>query len=173
MVLEFKYKFLLTAFLLITAWNLGTGNCFAQHCNIIYVTPGGASSGAAGSISVPASLPYAFTLVNSANSRLWLSAGNYTISNALQMISGVSMEGGFDPLTWKKTNSQQTVIFRDSTHVDTVPSRIVAVECSNISNFSIHDITIIVNDASGNSVSTYGIHIAKCSSYDISRLDVT
>ncbi len=173
MILEFRYKLILRVFLLIAAWNLGTGNSFAQQCSIIYVTPSGASSGSAGSISTPASLPYAFTLASAANNRLWLAAGNYTISNELIMISGISMEGGFDPVTWKKSNSLHTVIYRDSTHVDTVPNRIVAVECSGISNFSIHDITIIVNDARGNSVSTYGIHLAKCSSYDISRLNVT
>jgi len=174
MAFRFNFKLLFIIFLFLLNWNLETENGFAQECNIIYVSPTGASSGLAGTISNPASLPYGFTLASITNNQIRLAVGNYTISYSLPMISGITMDGGFDPANgWKKTNSLHTVIYRDSTHVDTVPNRIVAVECSNISNFSIHDITIIINDAVGNSVSTYGIHIYKCSSYDISRMDVT
>ncbi|MDO9186755.1 MAG: PKD domain-containing protein [Bacteroidia bacterium] len=174
MIFRFKYRFLFIAFLSILSWSLGTVTGFAQECNIIYVSPTGASSGAAGTKANPASLPYAFTLVNTIDNQLRLSVGNYSISNQLPMISGITMDGGFDPANnWKKTNSQQTVIFRDSTNKLPNPNRVVAVECSNISNFSIHDITIIVSDVNGISVSAYGIHVSQCSNYNLSRLTVT
>ncbi len=175
MIFKFKYKLLLIALISLPIWKTGI-SCFAQECNIIYVSPTGASSGATGTKANPASLPYAFILASSINNQLRLAVGNYTISNELPMISSITMDGGFDPANnWEKTNSQHSVIYRDSTNVDTVPSRIVAVECNNISNFSIHDITIIINDASPsiNSVSTYGIHVSNSSSYNFSRLTIT
>ena len=174
MIFKFRYILLFIVFFSPFLWKWFGGEVFAQECNIIYITPTGASSGAAGTKANPASLPYAFTLASATNKQLWLSVGNYNISNELPMISGITMDGGFDPANnWKKTNSLHTVIYRDSLNVDTVPNRIVAVECFNISNFSIHDITIIVNDVAGNSVSTYGVHIFKGSNYDISRLTIT
>lgn len=146
----------------------------AQECNIIYVTPNGATSGAAGTKAVPASLDYAFTLASPINSQLWLSVGNYTISNRLLMISGITLEGGFDPANnWHKTNSLQTVIYRDTNNIDPTPNRIVALECKSINTFNVHDITINVNDAVGESTSTYGIHITNSYDYTLSRLTIT
>lgn len=174
MIFKVKYK-LLFIILLFFSFQKG-GKVFAQECNILYVSPTGASSGAAGTKANPATLPYAFTLVSTVNNQIRLAVGNYNISNELPMISGITMDGGFDPAdNWNKTNSQQTVIYRDSTNVDTMPNRIVAVECLNISNFSIHDITIIVNDANSGikSVTTYGIHVSNSSSYNFSRLTIT
>lgn len=176
MVLKLKYHLFLILIFPLLLWRGAGGEIFAQECNIIYVSPIGASSGAAGTKANPASLPYAFTLANSTNNQLRLSIGNYIISNELPMISGITMDGGFDPSNnWKKTNSIQTVIYRDSTNVDLNPNRIVAVECNTISNFSIHDVTIIVNDASASiySVSTYGIHVSNSSFYNFSRLTIT
>lgn len=175
MIFRLKYKlFFLVSFL--SLWvGLGITSCFSQECNILYVSPTGASSGVAGTKANPASLPYAFTLVSPTLSQIRLAVGNYTISNELPMISGVTMDGGFDPANnWIKTNAQQTIIHRDATNVDLNPNRIVAVECDSISNFSIHDITIIVNDANPaiNSVTTYGIHVTKSSSYNFSRLTI-
>src|ERR1035437_6487584 len=130
MILKLKYNLLvIVIFSLSFAEGFGGFSCFAQECNIIYITPNGATSGAAGTKANPASLPYAFTLASATYKQLWLAVGNYHISHALPMISGITMDGGFDPANgWKKTNSLHTVIYRDSTHVDTVPNRIVAVE---------------------------------------------
>ncbi len=174
-----RYRLLVKIFFLQTIifpllWK--TFSIYAQECNIIYVTPTGASSGTAGTIANPASIDYAFTLVSPTNSQLWLAVGNYTIANNLPMISGITMEGGFDPANnWQKTNSLQTVIFRDSSNIDANPNRIVAVECGSINNFSIHDITINVSDApvSANSASTYGIHVTNSYNYIFSRLTIT
>jgi hypothetical protein len=38
-------------------------NSFSQQCDIIYVTPGGASSGTAGTKANPANLTYGLTLI--------------------------------------------------------------------------------------------------------------
>ncbi|MES2591176.1 MAG: PKD domain-containing protein [Bacteroidota bacterium] len=176
MIFKFKYTFFFIFFLSVINWGLGTGVGFAQECNIIYVTPNGASSGAAGTKANPASLPYAFTLANATDNQIRLSVGNYNISNHLLMISGVTLDGGFDPANnWKKTNSLKTVIFRDSLNMVPNPNRLVAVECKSIMNFGVHDITIIVSDANPNDVgvSTYGVHVSQSSNYSLSRLNVT
>jgi gliding motility-associated-like protein len=173
-----KYKFLVTVFLLqaistLSVWKNVGGAAFAQECNIIYVTPTG-TNGAAGTKASPASLDYAFTLASPTNSQLWLAVGNYTISNHLLMITGVTMEGGFDPANnWQKTNSLQTVIYRDTNNIDPTPNRLVALDCKSINNFSVHDITFIVDDAVGISTSTYGIHVTNSYNYNFSRLTIT
>ncbi|MFH1320335.1 MAG: PKD domain-containing protein [Bacteroidota bacterium] len=146
--------------------------CFPQQCNIIYITPTGASSGAAGSITNPASLSYGLSLANPFNNQLWLAAGNYTISNTLNLISGVTMEGGFDPTTWIKSNSQTTVIYRNNSNIQTAPNRLVAISCVGISNFRLHDLTVIVADAVGNGVTTYGVQIDSCYNYSITRCNI-
>jgi gliding motility-associated-like protein len=157
-------------------FSVSKNNITAQECNIIYVTPNGATSGVAGTKATPASLDYGITLASPINSQLWLAVGNYNISTHLLMISGITLEGGFDPANnWFKTNSQQTIIFRDSLNVDANPNRIAAVECKSISNFNVHDITINVSDAplSAPSASTYGIHVANCNNYTFARLTIT
>lgn len=137
---------------------------------IIYVTPTGADTGIAGTITNPASLEYAFSLATT-NSHILIATGNYTISNELNLISGISVEGGFDPANnWGKTNFQSTVINRDTNNIDLNPDRIVALECLGISHFSIHDITLNTADVNGNGVSTYGIHLSGCSDYSFSRI---
>lgn len=150
----------------------GMGLVSAQECNIIYIAPNGASSGAAGTSINPANLSYGLSMVSSANNKLWLAVGNYTMSSTFTMISNITLEGGFDPITWIKSNSLQTIIFRDNSNILTNPNRLVAIDCNNISNFNIHDITFNVSSAVGNGVSTYGIHIANCSGYSITRVTV-
>ncbi|MBL4735652.1 MAG: PKD domain-containing protein, partial [Flavobacteriales bacterium] len=143
---------------------------YAQECNIIYVTPNGATSGAAGTKSNPASLDYGLSLATPTDNQLWLSTGNYIISNSLNMISGVTVEGGFNSTTWIKSNYPATVIFRNNSNILMNPGRLVGIECIGITNFRLHDFTIIVDDAVGNGVSTYGIHVDSCSNYSITRV---
>ncbi|MEK7225471.1 MAG: hypothetical protein AAB221_07295, partial [Bacteroidota bacterium] len=145
---------------------------FAQQCNIIYVTPTGASSGAAGTKTNPASISYGLSLATPLNNQLWLAVGDYNISNTLFMISDVTVEGGFDPVTWIKTNGQASVIYRDNANIQTAPNRLIAVECSGINNFRLQDLTINVANAVGDGVSVYGIHVAGCSGYSITRCTV-
>lgn len=144
---------------------------FSQECGIIYVTPSGSGNGTKAN---PSSLANAFNLVSATNNQIWLAVGNYTISNELPMISGATLEGGFLPSNnWEKTNSQQSIIFRNNSNMAANPNRIVAVECTAISNFNIHDLTIITADATGTSVSNYGIHISASSDYILARVTVT
>ena len=141
-----------------------------QQCNIIYVTPTGAASGAAGTPSNPASLDHAFTLISPGNNQLWLASGYYQLSNTLFMTSNVTIEGGFDPTTWIKTNNVPSIIYRDNTNMLTSPNRLVAFDCIGIANFRLQDLTIEVEDAMGDGASVYGIHLDGCSDYAITRV---
>ncbi|PCH94414.1 MAG: hypothetical protein COB85_05655 [Bacteroidetes bacterium] len=141
----------------------------SQECGIIYVTPTGASSGTAGTKATPASLTYGLSLATSADNQIWLASGNYSISTTLFMISDVTVEGGFDQASWIKTNNVPSVINRDNSNMQTLPNRLVAVECTGITNFRLQDLTINVANGLGNGVSIYGIHLDGCTNYSVTR----
>jgi hypothetical protein len=145
---------------------------FAQECNIVFVSPNGANAGAAGTKATPASLTYALTLVSPTNNQIWLAAGNYNISTTIDLISGVTIEGGFNPVTWVKSNSTPSIINRDNLNVLPAPNRLVAISCVGISNFNVNDLTVNVADAVGSGVTTYGIYVSGCSDYKLTRLKV-
>lgn len=164
-----ELKLALIVFACLSIPLLGIG----QECNVIYVTPGGASSGAAGTKANPASLTYGLSLATPTDNQIWLSTGNYNISTTLNMISGVTVEGGFNSNTWIKSNYPATTIYRNNNNILLAPGRLVGIECSGISNFRLQDFSIIVADAVGDGVSTYGIHVDGCSNYSITRIKST
>ena len=141
----------------------------AQQCSIIYATPNGASAGAAGTKTNPASILYALTLAGGGNTTIWLATGNYTVSNELDMISGVTLEGGFDPMTWTKSNGAASNINRNNLNPLPLPDRLVGVSCSNINNFRLQDLTINVADAPPGGVTDYGVYLNNCSNYFVVR----
>lgn len=143
----------------------------AQECSVIYVTPGGASSGTAGTKANPASIQYALTLAGGNPARIYMRTGTYNISAPLQIPSNCRIEGGFDS-QWRKTNGSETVIFRDFTNVEPNPNRLVAVMATGSSNFELHDLTIRTAHAVTPSTSTYGLYLNGCSNYQLVRLKV-
>lgn len=149
----------------------GFGALSAQECNIIYVTPFGASSGPAGTRQNPANLSYGLSLVNAANSIMYLRAGTYNVSTPVNLVSGVKIYGGFNPL-WEKTNGSESIIVRDFFNVQANPSRLVAVQGNNISNFELHDLTIKTVNAIGEGISTYGLYLNGCSNYELVRVKI-
>jgi len=142
---------------------------FSQECGYVYVATNGVNNGIAGTKINPASLAYGLTLADSSNNIVRLGAGTYNFSSAFNMISDVTLEGGFDPSTWIKSNATPSIFHRDTANILSNPSRIIAIYCSGINNFRLMDITINMDDAQGNGVSTYGIYLNGCSNYTISR----
>jgi len=151
---------------------VGGGFSFAQECNIVYVTPNGATSGAAGTKANPAELLYGLTLANATDNKIYMAAGTYILFNPLNMLSDITLEGGFDPLTWEKSNSTTTTIYRDNSNVEPSPNRLVAIYCMGISNFRLQDLTIRSANAFGNGISSYGLYLDSCSNYDIVRCKI-
>ena len=160
MILKTRY-FLLLVFMLIST--LG----FSQECNIIYVSPNGSGSGTQ---AAPTSFLNGLALVSPGVDHIRMASGTYDISNTINLIGGVTIEGGFDAVTWVKSNNAATLIHRDNTNVTAAPDRIVAISAVGLTNFQLHDLSILVDDAGGSGVTTYGIHIDGCSNYSLSRV---
>ena len=86
------------------------------QCGIIYVTPGGSTGAGSGTRTNPADLTYGLSQVSATSTVVWLAAGTYTISNELSLPNDVTLEGGFDPISWVKSNGTPTIISRDASN---------------------------------------------------------
>ena len=144
-------------FLIIVFFLFGNKQLTAQQCDVIYVTPSGASSGATGTKANPASLTYALTLVTATSNKIWMAQGNYALAQPIQLISNVTIEGGFDATTWIKSNATPTVIAKDNSNVIVAANALVAFAGNAVSNFRLQDLTITVANAVGAQTSVYGI----------------
>src|ERR1043165_4322213 len=147
----------------------------AQQCGVIYVTPGGASGGSAGSRANPANLQYAMTLVNGTNNRLWLAQGNYTLPAELMLVNNIIIEGGFDPTNnWVKSNVPPTNLHRTNQIVLPPPANGTAIIAGvNVSGFRLQDLTLTMDVPNGVAATAYGIYLNGCSNYNIVRCFVT
>lgn len=147
----------------------------SQECGIIFVTPNGASSGAAGTRANPADLTYGLSLVTANDNVLWLGMGTYAITQPLQIPSDVTIEGGFDPGNqWVKSNATPTILAKDASNVIPAPANaLVGLAGLNVSGFRLQDLTITVPDATTPQGSVYGIYLSGCSNYNIVRCEVT
>lgn len=145
----------------------------AQECGYVYVTPGGATSGTAGTRSNPASLAYGLTLLSGTNNYMRMAQGTYTLDNALTLTSDITIEGGFEATQWEKSNTYETIIQRSALNMETGPNRLIGLKAVNASAFRLQDLTITVADATGNGVSVYGIYLSGCSNYNITRCRIT
>ena len=145
----------------------------AQQCGVIYVTPGGASSGSAGTLANPSNLSYAISLVSATSNILWLSQGIYKVSNDIEIGQNMTIEGGFDSITWTKSNTTGTVIIRDSFNPLPNPqSALIAFYGYQKAGFRLQDLTIQVDNAGGYSITDYGVYLAGCSDYNIVRCKI-
>jgi PKD repeat protein len=172
MDLKLTYKHFTLVAMCFILFGMGT-HAFAQQCTVIYVTPNGASSGTVGTKAAPASLTYAITLATATDNKIHMASGTYNISAALNMKSNLTIEGGYNSTTWKKSNATATTIYRDNSNVEANPNRLVAMYCNNISNFRLQDLTIRTANGFGNGISTYGVHLSGCSDYEIVRCKIS
>lgn len=157
-------KLILVSFCLLTALN-----SVAQECGYIYVSPTGATAAPAGTRDNPASLDLAFTLITPTDQHFRMAHGEYLITEDLIMQSDLTIEGGFRQSDWVKTNNDVTHIHRTSDNHDVANLALKGIDCQNINNFSLRDLTVSVDDAPGSGVSVYGIYVKTCTQYTISR----
>jgi len=144
-----------------------------SQCNIIYVTNTGLGTG---TMANPASLTNALSLATN-GTVIRMAIGTYTINTFITIpTNGITLEGGFDPgNAWRKTSQAgATTITRSALAPEGAVNsqRLVAVYASGISNFRIQDITITTANATGNGMSTYGVHLNNCSNYNFSRTQI-
>lgn len=152
---------------------LWIGGLLAQECDIIYVTPNGATGPGAGTRDNPAELNYAISnLLTPTIRRIYLGYGIYTLTQPLPLHNGLELEGGFDPSqAWVKTNLYPTILFRAAVNPQSNPSRLVAIEGINVSGFRIQDLEVYVEDATalGAGTTTYALYLNGCSNYVVNR----
>lgn len=158
------FRFILTIALIVASWTVR-----GQECGIIYVSPTGATSGVTGTRNNPAELQHAFTLVDAANNHMRLAHGVYELTETLELPSDLVFEGGFEEGSWYKTNADSTILHRDASNYDVANKALIAVKAENQSNFRFQDLTIKVDDAPDNGVSIYGLYLAGCQDYYVSR----
>ncbi len=147
----------------------------AQQCNnVIYASPSGSATNA-GTRTNPTTLPLAISTATAAGGgRIWLAAGTYTISNTLQLSSNTIIDGGFDPVTWVKSNNTPTILHRDALNPLPSPANALGLfGALNATGIRLQDLTIIVDDAPSAGISLYGIYLNGCSNYNIVRCNVT
>jgi len=146
---------------------------YSQDCGYVYVTPNGATSGAAGTRVNPASFAYGLTLLSATNSHMRMAQGTYTLNSPVTLASNITIEGGFEPVQWQKSNTYVTIIQRSNLNIEPTPSRLTAMQAMGASAFRLQDLTINVADATGNGVSVYGLYFSGCSNYNITRCKIT
>ncbi len=161
---------LLTSVSLIT---LSQPNPAPPQCGVIYVSPSGGSGAGFGTRTNPADLPTGLSMVTPSNNIIWLAAGTYTLNNELSLPNDVTLEGGFNPASWIKSNSTPTILNRTGANPLPSPANaIVAIAGLNASGFRLQDLTINVADAPSPELSVYGIYLALCSNYNVVRCEV-
>lgn len=101
-----------------------------------------------------------------------MAEGTYNLTSAFDMPSDLTIEGGFNANTWKKSNTYTTTIHRDNQNTQSNPNRLIGINCVNASNFRLLDLTIEVDDAPGFNTTVYGIYISGCNDYTISRCKI-
>lgn len=142
---------------------------FAQECDIIYVTPNGSGSGTKAG---PTNIQNALNLVTTTGvDQIRMAQGTYPLSDTLHLVSGVTIDGGYDPTTWIKSNNIPTLFHRDATAPTSVS--IFALAGQNIADFHLHDFSVLVDDAIEPSSSACGIYLNGCSDYSLDRIRVT
>lgn len=151
----------------------------AQECNIIYVSPNGSGSGTK---SAPTNIENALSIVGPGLNQIRMAQGTYPISDTLHLVSGVTIDGSYDPTTWIKSNNVSTIIHRDATNppppppssvtILSTPYPVIALAAQGISDFHLHDLKVVVDDAIEPSASTCGIYVNGCSNYTFDRVHV-
>lgn len=152
----------------------------AQECDIIYVAPNGSGSGTK---AAPTNIENALSLVGPGLNQVRMAQGTYPISDTLHLVGGVTIDGGYDPTTWIKSNNVATIIRRDATNppppppssvsILASPYPVIALSAVGISDFHLHDISVEVDDAIDPSATTCGIYLNGCSDYSMDRVRVT
>lgn len=144
-------------------------------CVNIYASTTG-SAGAPGTQAAPTTLANALVLAACNNAVIKLATGTYTIDNALNLTSFVTIEGGFlQASAWQKTSlAGATTITRSTLNPEGAANaqRLVAFYGNSLTGFRMQDVTVTTANANQPGMSTYGFHLTACSGYNFVRTQV-
>ena len=145
-----------------------------SNCLNIYVSTTG-SSGAPGTQANPTNLVTALNRGACQGAVIKMATGTYNISNPINIPSFVTIEGGFNSTTWRKSSTPGlTTINRTTANPEGSigARRIVAFYGNSVSGFRFQDVTIRTSTANQTGMSTYGLHLTNCSNYKLVRTQV-
>lgn len=145
------------------------------QCTVHFVTTTGTPS-AAGTQADPLDITTAFTIAG-VGDIIRIGNGTYSLNSPLTISANdIVIEGGFLPAeNWKKTSlAGATTLVRSTLNPEGSANqqRLVAIYADSKTGFQLHDLTVTTANASGPSMSTYGLHIANCSDYSIVRCSI-
>ena len=146
----------------------------SEQCNVVYVAPGATG---VGSQADPASLGSALTLASCTPVVVKMDEGTYTLDTTITSLpANITLEGGFQSSQgWRKSSQAGlTVIHRSALNPlgPVSAPRISAFEVIGSSNFRLQDLTITTADGVLAGTSTYGLHLASCTNYDVVRCQI-
>jgi hypothetical protein len=144
-------------------------------CNPVFVSPSG--SGFLCSQASPCTLLTGIGAVVPGET-LKMATGTYTVANPITTIpNDVVISGGYDPgNNWAQTGGpSSTVISRSTANPQGAANqqRLVAIEMNNASGFEFENLRIQTSNATGNGMSTYGVHLTSCSDYYFNGVQLT
>jgi len=153
-----------------------TGQCLLaqSNCGIIYVSPTGTIGIGTGTQSTPTTLQNALDS-SVAGDILRLATGTYNLDSSIYLKDSITLEGGYDAITWTKTSiAGATNLLRSSANPEggIYDRRLVCMYGNGITNFRLQDLTLRTVDANLYSQSTYGLHLTNCSNYHIIRTQI-
>jgi hypothetical protein len=136
--------------------------------NAVYVSPRGNDTNP-GTIEEPKRSLSAAIAAAPVGGVVYAAAGTYT-QGVIELVSGVSLFGGFDSLTWTRSDAQETII----RHEGSVSSgRIIGLMGQNLTSQTVVDgVRVETPDASGESVVNYGIYCNGCVSLELRSVQV-
>lgn len=148
-------------------------------CNVFYVSTAGTPSGD-GTTMNPLDLSTAIHLGACNGTTIKMAEGTYTTDSTITSVTNyLTLEGGYDPITWTKSSAPGlTTIFRSNlnvTDLNGLAPRLVAFDLTGKTGFRFQDLTIEVADAptaSQRGISTYGLYLNNCSDYNIVRTQI-
>ncbi|MEZ4979866.1 MAG: gliding motility-associated C-terminal domain-containing protein [Chitinophagales bacterium] len=162
-------------------------------CNVLYVSPTGTPSGN-GTKASPMDLLTGLEAGACNGTILKMAVGDYLTDSTINRVTSyITLEGGFDPaLNWDKVSTAgATRILRTATQSTSLATgsgitneaganpEVVAISISNQSGFRFQDLTVEVVGFPGgvpiagyNGVSTVGLRLNSCDSYNIVRTQV-
>ena len=151
-----------------------------QTCDIIYVSSVLGSDANNGTAALPvATLTRALTLVGGTRNAIWIAGGAYTETGIVNLLNGVSIEGGFAVAgsVWTKSTAQTTTITFSGVETVSGVRHSIGLRANGVSNWRLQDLTIITidivgQDPSNRGSSNYALWLNNASNYTVNRCNI-
>ncbi len=152
---------------------------YAQDCSkYIFVRSGAIDTD--GTAQAPTNLRHAISLANNNRNHIMIAGEEHVFNSSINLKSGIIIEGGYDTLTWAKTNTTPTIIRFTNQSLESINAdveHLVGFKSNGLNNWTLQDLEIRVDNVtgqtpSGRGRSVYGVWINNSSNYSFVRTRV-